>query len=166
MRKLVLALLILQVALSQIGPGGTARAQTPPYTAADFTGTYGFGVSGTVIFTPPTPPTPNCNGWTPVSLPISISGLLIADGKGGLNGSQTFNANGGVCSGTLAGTYTVNADGSGTLNNVVFTPNAGSPAICTTSVGNTAFAFSNGVNQIDLSGTDCFQVTSGTAIKQ
>jgi hypothetical protein len=165
MRRLLLTFLVFQFALIQTGLGGIAQAQ-PPYATADFLGTYGFGVIGTVIFVPPVPPTPNCAGWTPVSLPISISGTLTGDGKGDVTGTETFNANGQVCSGTLAGTYTLNSDGTGTLNNVIFTPNGGSPAGCTSSAGTSAFTFSNGVNRIDLAGTDCFQVTSGTATKQ
>ena len=149
-----------------MGLGGFAQAQ-PPYTAADFKGSYGIGVSGTVIFTPPaTGPAPNCSNWTAVSLPIAITGLINANGTGGLTGTETFNAQGEVCAGTIAGTYTVNSNGTGTFNNVVFTPDAGQPADCVSNVGNMAFTFSNRVGQLDLAGTDCFQVTSGTAIKQ
>ncbi len=166
MRKLLFMVLALQFALALPGAGRLAQAQ-PPYSAADFSGTWGFGVSGTVIFTPPlSGPTPNCSGWTPVSLPISIEGTLIGDGKGGLTGTQTFNADGLVCSGTLKGGYTVASDGTGTLDTVTFTPNAGSPAGCTATVGNSAFIFSAVTNHIDLTGTDCFQVISGSATKQ
>jgi hypothetical protein len=166
MRKPTLMLLFLLFASVVARLGGIARAQ-PPYTTADFIGSYGFGVSGTVIFTPPpTGPTPNCAGWTAVSLPIAITGILTGDGKGGLTGSETLNAQGEICVGTLAGTYTVNSNGTGTLNNVVFTPDAGQPAACVSNVGNSAFTFSNKVGQIDLAGTDCFQVTSGNAIHQ
>jgi hypothetical protein len=165
MKKLLFIAAFLQFGLAFLYASGAARAQ-PPYSAADFSGTWGFGVSGTVVFTPPTPPTANCAGWTPASLPIAIDGTLIGDGKGGLTGTQTFNASGLVCSGTLTGTYTVNPDGTGALNNVVFTPNAGSPPQCSATVGNSSFAFSNTVNHIDLTGTDCFQVTSGSATKQ
>jgi hypothetical protein len=166
MRRLIFGALCLAFGLALPWASSTARAQ-PPYSAADFSGTWGFGVSGTVIFTPPpTGPTPNCAGWISVSLPIAIDGTLIGDGKGGLSGTQTFNANGLVCIGTLKGTYTVNADGTGTLNNVAFTPNSGSPPQCTATVGSSSFTFSNIVNHIDLAGTDCFQVTSGSATKQ
>lgn len=165
MKKLLFMILLLQFALALAGLRGIAQAQ-PPYSAADFNGTWGFGVSGTVIFTPPTPPTPNCSGWTPVSLPIAIDGTLIGDGKGGLTGTQTFNGSGLVCSGTLKGTYTVNADGTGTLNNVAFTPASGSPPECSPTVGNSSFTFSAVTNHIDITGTDCFQVISGSATKQ
>jgi hypothetical protein len=165
MRKLFLAvILLLAVPAAFCIPRALAQ---PPYSAANFTGTWGFGASGTVIFEPPeTGPTPNCDGWTPVSLPIAIVGTLVGDGMGGLTGTQTFNADGLICSGTLKGTYTVIADGTGKLTNVTFTPAAGSPALCATTVGNTAFAFSNVVNHIDLAGTDCFQVISGSGTKQ
>jgi hypothetical protein len=167
MKKLLFMVLALQLILVLPQMGSLLQAQ-PPYSNADFNGTWAFGVSGTVIFTPPsTGPTPNCAGWTAVSLPIAIEGTLIGDGKGGLSGTQTFNADGLVCSGTLKGTYTVAADGTGTLNNVTFTPDAKSiSAGCTSTAGNSALTFANGVNHIDLTGTDCFQVISGSATKQ
>jgi hypothetical protein len=165
MRKSALALGFLLFASVLVGLRGLAQAQ-PPYTIADFNGSYGFGVSGTIILSPPSPPTPPCDGWTAVSLPIAITGILTGNGTGGLTGSETFNAQGEVCAGTLAGTYTVNSNGTGTFNNVTFTPNAGQPADCISNVGNVAFAFSNKVGQLDLTGTDCYQVTSGTAIHQ
>jgi hypothetical protein len=166
MKKLFFIVAFLQFGLTVLCAPGIARAQ-PPYSAADFLGSWGFGVSGTVIFTPPpTGPTPNCVGWTAVSLPIAIDGTLVGDGHGGLTGTQTFNASGLTCSGTLRGTYTVALDGTGTLNNVVFSPAAGSPPQCTSTIGNSSFTFSNVVNHIDLLGTDCFQVTSGSATKQ
>jgi hypothetical protein len=166
MKKLIYAVTLMQVGLALLYACGAALAQ-PPYSAADFLGTWGFGVSGTVIFTPPVSgPTPDCVGWTAATLPIAIDGTLVGDGKGGLTGTQTFNVSGLVCTGTLKGTYTVSPDGTGTLNNVTFTPATGSPVQCNTVAGNTAFTFSNTVNHIDLAGTDCFQVTSGSATKQ
>jgi hypothetical protein len=161
MKKLFFIVGVLQFGLVLLCAPGIALAQPPPpYSAADFNGTWGFGVSGTVIFT-----TPNCTG-NMVSLPVAINGTLVGDGKGGLSGTQTLNADGLICSGTLIGLYTVNADGTGTLNRVTFTPAAGSPPQCTSSVGTSSFTFSNVTNHIDLAGTDCFQVTSGSATKQ
>ncbi len=166
MKKLVFIAPFILSVLAWLGTPGAVWAQ-PPYSASDFLGSWGFGVSGIVIATPPpTGPTPNCAGWTAVSVPIAIDGTLVGDGKGGLTGTQTLNANGLVCTGTLAGTYTVAADGTGTLNNVTFTPSASSPLQCTSTVGSSSFTFSNGVNHIDIAGTDCFQVTSGNATKQ
>ena len=165
MKKLLYAVVVLQFVLGLCSAIGYAQ---PPYSAADFTGPYGFGVSGNVISVPPSPPTLPCSGWIALNppLPLAITGFLTGDGTGGLSGRQTFNANGLVCSGSLAGKYTVNADGTGTLDNVRFIPDSGLPPQCTPSVGNSSFTFSNGVNRIDLSGTDCFQVTSGSATKQ
>jgi len=166
MKKLFFTFAVFQFGLSLLLAPRSGWAQ-PPYSTADFLGTWGFGVSGTVVFTPPPMgPTPGCVGWTAVSLPIAIEGTLVGDGKGGLTGTQTFNANGLVCSGTLRGTYTLNVDGTGALNNVTFTPNSGSPPQCTTTLGNSSLTFSSGVSHIDLTGTDCFQVTSGSATKQ
>jgi len=166
MRRPALALGFLLFASVLVGVRGLAQAQ-PPYTTADFKGSYGIGVSGTVIFTPPAgvPPATDCSNWTSVSLPIAITGLLTANGTGGLTGTETFNTQGEVCTGTTAGTYTVNSNGTGTFS-VTFTPNSGEPADCVSSAGTVAFTFANGVDQLDLTGTDCYQVTSGTAIKQ
>jgi hypothetical protein len=165
MTKPALVLWFLLFASVLVGLRGLAQAQ-PPYTTADFKGSYGIGVSGTVIFTPPaTGPAPDCSNWTAVSLPIAITGILSANGTGGLTGTETFNTQGQVCVGTTTGTYSVNSNGTGTFS-VTFTPNAGEPADCVSSVGTVAFTFANGVDQLDLTGTDCYQVTSGTAIKQ
>jgi hypothetical protein len=51
MKKLFFIVAFLQLGLALLCAPGTVRAQ-PPYSAADFVGTWGFGVSGTVIFTP------------------------------------------------------------------------------------------------------------------
>ncbi len=47
---------------------------------------------------------------------LSGTGVLKADGAGHLSGEETTNTNGQVCSGTLTGTYTVNANGTGALS--------------------------------------------------
>jgi hypothetical protein len=139
----------------------------PPYAASDLLGTWGFGLSGTVIVKPASSAaTGDCAGGAAVSRPVAMDGTLVADGKGGLTGVQTLNIAGTVCSGTLKGSYSVNPDGTGTLDGVVFTPAADSPVQCTVSVTNSSFTFSNGVNHLDLTGTDCFQVVSGTATRQ
>jgi hypothetical protein len=165
MTKSALVLWFLLFASVLVGLRGLAQAQ-PLYTTADFKGSYGIGVSGTVIFTPPaTGPAPDCSNWTAVSLPIAITGILTANGTGGLTGTETFNAQGEVCVGTTAGKYNVDSNGTGTFS-VTFTPNSGQPEDCVSSAGTVAFTFANGVNQLDLTGTDCYQVTSGTAIKQ
>jgi hypothetical protein len=164
MKKLILIAVLYTLGCWFVG---VATAQ-PPYSNADFNGSYAFGVAGSVVSTPPSPPTPPCSGWITLDPPLALAttGTLVANGTGGLTGTQTFNAGGLVCSGTLVGTYTVSADGTGKLLNVVFTPADGSPPQCSTTVGNSAFTFSNGINRLDLTGTDCFQVTSGSATKQ
>jgi hypothetical protein len=150
---------------------GNASAQIPPYGQSSFSGNWGFGLAGAVIKTPPpTGVTPNCNGWISVTDPVVVDGLLSGDGKGNVSGTQTVNAAGTICSYTLAGTYTVNPDGTGTLTNIIATPVAGSSAQCIAAVAGISFSFSfafgNGVNHLDLAETDCFEVTSGSATKQ
>jgi len=42
------------------------------------------------------------------------TGIFIADGRGNLTGSETFNVGGQICDDvTISGTYTVNPDGTG-----------------------------------------------------
>ncbi len=144
MNRTLLAIVVLQFALSSLCARRIAYAASAGCTIL---GSYGFGFSGTVI-------------TGPGAGPIAGSGILTGDGKGKITGNQTFNDNGTVCSGTLSGTCTENADGTGTLN-VTFTS-----TVCGTMPGTTAFVLSNGANRIDLAGTDAFQVTSGTATKQ
>jgi hypothetical protein len=61
------------------------------------------------------------------SLPQSGTGTEIADGKGNFTASLVFNIGGSTCSGTVTGTYQVNADGSGTSTGT-FTANASAPS--------------------------------------
>lgn len=105
----VLAVALLALAVSGCGGGGsTAHAQTV-FSLASISGSYGISYSVAL---------PNASGAAQF---LSGTGLYQADGAGHLTGTETTNANGEVCSGNLAGSYTVNPNGTGTTS-VKFTP--------------------------------------------
>lgn len=94
------------------GGGGTAITPPPPtgnYTLASLNGTYAFVTSGEAI----------SSGGTSAT-PFSRTGSFVANGSGGITGGvyDVVNA-GGTSSGPIAimsgSSYTVNADGRGTL---------------------------------------------------
>ncbi len=53
-------------------------------------------------------------------LPISGTGVFVADGHGNLTGHETYSITTAPCEATISGTYTINPDGSGT-DSIVFT---------------------------------------------
>ena len=53
---------------------------------------------------------------TAAGTPKDGVGLLISDGSGGVTGSFTENKDGVVCQYTLTGSYTVNSNGTGTID--------------------------------------------------
>jgi hypothetical protein len=88
----------------------------PESSYAELLGTYGYSYTGTVL------------GSAGFNGPIAGVGEFDLDGRGNLSGTETFNVTGTVCSGTLAGTYTVASDDTGTVT-AAFTPStAGCPS--------------------------------------
>jgi hypothetical protein len=95
-------------------------------TAPPLSGNFALSISGFELVTATTP-----SGSTSFHFDITGEGLLVADGKGGLTGTETFIAanpatpeNGPVsaqCGGTLAGTVTEPGDGSAVVQ-LAFTP--------------------------------------------
>ena len=53
-------------------------------------------------------------------LPISGTGVFVADGHGNLTGHETYTVVTTPCAATISGTYTINPDGSGTAS-IAFT---------------------------------------------
>jgi hypothetical protein len=104
--------------MAALGLAPTAWAKS--FSNKDLKGTYSekfSGVVGTVAN-----PFPAGSG-----LPQSGTGTETADGKGNFTANLVFNIGGSTCSGTVTGTYQVNADGSGTSTGT-FAPNATAPA--------------------------------------
>ncbi len=69
-------------------------------------GTYAGEFSGTVLS-------------NNTALLIGGTGIFIADGKGAIAGHESYTFNGTPCNATVSGTYSVQADGSGT-NSITF----------------------------------------------
>src|ERR1700676_2619362 len=114
---------LLVSAVSCIVLGGAFAAwahDTKTFSNKNLNGTYAESFSG---FASASPATSGGGSFsTGSTFPESGTGTLTADGKGNFQASLTFNTGGLLCSGTVAGTYTVNADGTGTSRGV-FTPN-------------------------------------------
>jgi hypothetical protein len=101
-----------------------AEAENNGFTDHSFRGSYALGIIGTVVSVGP----------------VAGTGLLTSDGRGSLVGTQTISYGVGPCVLTLAGTYTVHADGTGT-GTVTVTSAVGGP-LCTSGNGsNVDFSF-------------------------
>jgi len=72
--------------------------------------------------------------------PVAGTGLLTSDGLGGLVGTETISYGLGPCVLTLAGTYSVNADGTGT-GSVTVTSAVGGPLCTSGNTSNVDFSF-------------------------
>jgi hypothetical protein len=122
MKRLLTALVAAAVVwISGCGGGGTNITPPPPtgkYSLASLSGTYAFMTSGEV-----------CAGCTFAATPMARVGSFIADGKGGITGGIYDVVTQGGASSTIpinsGSSYTVNADGRGTLNLNV--PSSGAP---------------------------------------
>ena len=98
-------------------------------------------------------------------IPVAGVGIETADGHGNISGTVNQNVNGTPCEGTIAGTYTVNTDGSGS-SSVVFTPSTGfSGTLCQKATNNFGFAIVSH-KQIDFYTTNPDSVIHGVAKKQ
>src|SRR5258708_6296408 len=106
---------------------------------ATLLGNYGFLVTG------------SANGS-----PIALQGQIVADGNGGITGTQTTSVNGATsATAAITGTYAINAKCAGTAK---ITPQGG------TTAGYSLVALSGG--RVELVGTDSGAVVSGFALAQ
>ena len=93
-------LLILTIATLYLSLAAAALAQGPVCSLAGTAGKYGFTDSGTVVGVGPR----------------AGAGTLTLDAAGNINGKVTASLNGSIAHSTLSGTYTVNADCTGTTS--------------------------------------------------
>jgi hypothetical protein len=115
MRRLLFALSVVAVLWSAACNGGGSTIQPPPptgkYSVSSLNGTYAFTTSGEVCA--------GCNFVTVPAAPLARVGSFIADGKGGITGGIYDVVTQGGASSTVSinsnSSYTVNADGRGTL---------------------------------------------------
>ncbi len=105
-------------------------------------------------------------------LPQSGTGTETADGKGNFTANLVFNIGGSTCSGTVTGTYVVNADGSGTSTGT-FAPNVSAPtgipagnyACPGGALQDEAFTIV-GAQTVDFISTDADSIVTGSAEQQ
>lgn len=154
-----LALVALTLLLSGCGSGSSSTANqivTPPvvhaagFTNANLIGGYGFGVSGTAG-----------------SFAFAGSGVIVADGTGNLTSGEETDNNGGImCHSTLTGSYSVNANGTGSaLVNV--TPDTASVGRgCVPGVAQLSLAIANNGASLILASQGPNSVTVVTALRQ
>ncbi len=148
---IVIAALMLLTYTGEHAPGSAFAASR--FSDRSFKGSYAVGFSGTDLTVGP----------------IAGTGVLIADGKGNLSGTETIKDGPIVCTESFAGTYAITADGTGTGSvTVTSTPDGG---ICAASVGN-VITFSlvlsgdRPSNQIKLSETNPNYVILGSGDRQ
>jgi len=91
------------------------------------------------------------------SVPLNGGGVIFIDGNGNFKGNQSYNDNGTVCNGTVAGTYKVGPNGNGSAT-ATFSPATGSA--CSGSTGNVNLVVSD-PNNVRFFSTDSAEVVSG-----
>jgi len=152
--SVVVGMIVFGTILVGLAVAGPSLRRGLEFTNATVEGTYIFGFSGTVLNNAPgMPGPPGAPG------PIAGNGLIILDGRGNLQGSETLNDAGFACTGTLSGTYNVNSDGTATAT-VNFTNRPSSP--CTDAVVHEAITISEAGKLVNFIGTDADTVFSGT----
>jgi hypothetical protein len=103
---LSLFVIVLTSALVFGMPGGQGGAKAGGFTNKSIQGEWGFSASGTIV-----PPA------LPAATPAAAVGIMTFDGMGGCSISDTINIGGTSASRTSTTcTYSVNADGSGSLS--------------------------------------------------
>jgi hypothetical protein len=104
----IFCIVALAIAVSA-GYGDSVGHGQRVFSAASIRGSYGISYVVALV---------NPSGATQL---LSGTGVVQADGAGHLIGEETTNTNGEVCSGSMAGTYSVEPNGTGTAT-LTFTP--------------------------------------------
>jgi hypothetical protein len=160
MKKLSWLLFTLGLAVLSVscGGGGGPTIFPPPtvkaaaFSNASLSGGYSFANSGETL--------------GPGSIKFAEVGAITFDGAGGFKGNATMNDGGTICTATVTGTYSINADGSGSAT-LTQTPDAASAAHgCTTINFPVALALSGGGAQVQFVETSGTEIASGLALKQ
>ena len=99
MKQAITSVVFVISLVSLLALGLVSRVQAERCSNASFKGSYGA----------------SCGGFVGAG-PLAVIGVLTADGKGNISGVETLSVNGVITSGvTLTGTYTVNADCTGSI---------------------------------------------------
>jgi hypothetical protein len=150
LRNLLLRALLFSLILPLV-PGVQASGPfATSYSDASLTGVYGYSLEGYVLV----------NGNT-TKYPLDAVGVLWFDGKGTVMFHDTVNVAGavserGTADNPVVGTYTVNPDGTGTMQ---FVRPGGTQAV-------RAFVIVDGGKELQFGNADSFSVNRGVAKKQ
>lgn len=129
--------------------GGTVHASS--FTNANLIGSFAFGIAGT-------------SGAT---TPVGGSGVATADGNGNIaSGEETVNIGGISCHSTFTGTYSVNANGTGSATVNVTEDGASQAKGCLGGTTNLSFAIGNAGSTLILADQDSGGTEVLTGIKQ
>lgn len=95
------------------------------------------------------------------------AGVFTADGNGKITAGQlTLNVNGISCHSTLDGTFSINADGSGSLTLVMNEDPASLAKNCQSLILHFSLALTDGGRRILMAQQDAIDVAQGVAFKQ
>lgn len=119
------------------------------YNNGSFKGSFSFRLTGTSSIV-------LANQATTVA-----TGIIIADGKGGVTGHGSFRTAGITCIGTIKGIYHIDADGTGFLASNLSTSTPG----CFTSVLDVAIVLADSGNRFEVSNNEN-DYLAGTLIRQ
>jgi hypothetical protein len=135
---LVLPVLFLLATLPGFGvmAGSSSQSQAAGFTEKSLQGTYGFSAEGVIV--PPLAP-------EDTTIPAVVVGIMTFDGEGGCSISDTANLGGESSSNTTDAeggscTYTVNSDGTGTIEAVLL-PNPGDTPLSFVIINKREFRF-------------------------
>jgi hypothetical protein len=106
-------------------------------------------------------------GLSMLTIGAAASAVITTDGNGKIiAGEETVNVGGLSCHGTISGSYTINADGSGDAT-VFLTEDAASSARgCQALAAHYSLALVNGGQEILIAEQDAAVVATGVAVKQ
>lgn len=125
-------------------------APAPSFSVMSLRGGYGFSISGIAA-----------------SAAAAGAGVFTADGNGNITAGQlTIDVNGVSCHSTLTGTFSINADGSGTLTLVVNQDRASLSKNCQSQVAHFSLALTDGGRRILMAQQDQIDIAQGIAYKQ
>jgi hypothetical protein len=106
-------------------------------------------------------------GFSILTFGAVASGVITADGNGKITeGQETLNAGGLSCHGTLSGSYTINADGSGEATLFLTEDAISSAKGCQALAAHYSLALTNGGQQILIAEQDAAVVATGVAARQ
>jgi hypothetical protein len=106
-------------------------------------------------------------GFSMLTFGAVASGVITADGNGKITaGEETLNVGGLSCHGTVSGSYTINADGSGDATLFLTEDATSSAKGCQALAAHYSLALTNGGQQILMAEQDASAVATGVAAKQ